>query len=164
MKTQYLEISRADSKCGQLHWVAACAGKLHVGMCIYRKILEGAVSCSKIQKIPWIHGELRILGAAVKNSRDPFCLRIRQGFQQNPVDYAKNCAVAPMLNASVRTITTVNAGLLPSMRTPYRKSCRRLSMYCVWRISRHSSSIRLTPPNMRVAASRASRAFIPAAM
>src|SRR5579864_1231213 len=95
MKTQHLEISRADSKCGQLHWVAACARKLHIGMCVYRKILEGAVSCSKIQKIPWIHGELRILGAAVENSRNSFGLRIRQGLQQNPVDHAKNCAVGP---------------------------------------------------------------------
>ena len=59
---------------------------------------------------------------------------------------------APMLNASVRTITTVNAELLLSMRAAYRTSCTKFSRYCVWRISRHCSSIWLTPPNMREAA------------
>ena len=68
----------------------------------------------------------------------------------------KMALLAPMLSASVSTMTAVKPATFARLRNAYRKSCPKFSMYCTRRISRHSSCTCATPPSLRSAPMRAS--------
>ena len=76
----------------------------------------------------------------------------------------KIAVFAPIPKANVSTATAVNAGLLRNMRSANRTSCHSCSSHTKLHTSRVSSCTRLTLPNFRSAAYRASSGAIPRAM
>src|SRR5215469_3286788 len=133
-------------------------------MRVHRKILERTVSRAKIQKIPWIHGKLRIFPAAIEDSRNALGLRIRQRLQQNSINHAKNRAVSA--NAQSKGQNNGHGKCRTLAEHAHRVAQvfeKILQILCPAHIPARLLDLTNTP-NIRDAASRASRAFIPAAM
>src|SRR5215471_16841334 len=163
MNAKHPKISRADSKSRQPQGITAGAGKLQIGARIHGKALERPVPRAKIQEIPGIQGKFRILQASVKHARNALRMGIRQRLQQHTIDHAKNRAVRSDAQRKRQNNYHGKCRTLAELAPRVMQSCKKFSAYCVRRMSRHSSRTWLTPPNMREAASRASRSFIPAA-